>query len=121
MSETAIVLDFADERCLEVELSGGKGASLSLMTRGGLPVPPGFVVTSSVFAEAIDGKQLLRCLKDQDLEDLPLSFHQRLMESRDSSSSVLNATDHSCLSLFLLVSGVLACPARVAGAPGRAS
>ncbi len=68
MSETPIVLDFADERCLEVELSGGKGASLSLMTRGGLPVPPGFVVTSSVFAEAIDGKQLLRCLKDQDLE-----------------------------------------------------
>lgn len=68
MSETAIVLDFADERCLEVELSGGKGASLSLMTRGGLPVPPGFVVTSSVFAEAIDGEQLLRCLKDQNLE-----------------------------------------------------
>jgi len=68
VSETPLVLDFTDERCREVELSGGKGASLASMTQNGLPVPPGFVVTSSAFAEAVDGEQLLSCLKAQDLD-----------------------------------------------------
>lgn len=68
MSETPLVLDFSDERCREVELSGGKGASLASMTRNGLPVPPGFVVTSPAFAKAVDGEKLLACLKVQDLD-----------------------------------------------------
>ena len=50
MSETPLVLDFTDERCREVDLSGGKGASLASMTQNGLPVPPGFVITSAAFA-----------------------------------------------------------------------
>ena len=33
-----------------VELAGGKGASLASMTANGLPVPPGFVITSAAFA-----------------------------------------------------------------------
>lgn len=68
MSETPLLLDFADERCLDVALSGGKGASLASMTQRGLPVPPGFVVTSPAFAEVVDGDKLLDCLKVQDLD-----------------------------------------------------
>lgn len=68
MSETPLVLDFTDERCRDVSLSGGKGASLASMTQDGLPVPPGFVVTSPAFAEAVDGDKLLDCLKARDLE-----------------------------------------------------
>ena len=68
MSETPLVLDFTDDRCRDVELSGGKGASLAAMTHNGLPVPPGFVVTSAAFARAVDGEELLRCLKEQDLD-----------------------------------------------------
>lgn len=68
MSETPLVLEFTDERCREVELSGGKGASLASMTQNGLPVPPGFVVTSRAFARAVDGDKLLGCLKAQDLD-----------------------------------------------------
>lgn len=68
MSEIPLVLDFADERCREVELSGGKGASLASMTQNGLPVPPGFVVTSQAFADAVDDEKLLGCLKAQDLD-----------------------------------------------------
>nr|CAA9344881.1 MAG: Phosphoenolpyruvate synthase [uncultured Nocardioidaceae bacterium] len=68
MSETPLVLDFTDERCREVELAGGKGASLASMTQNGLPVPPGFVVTSSAFAGAVDSEKLLGCLKAQDLD-----------------------------------------------------
>ncbi len=68
MSENPLLLDFADERCREVELSGGKGASLASMTQNGLPVPPGFVITSTAFAEAVDAEKLLGCLKAQDLD-----------------------------------------------------
>lgn len=68
MSETPLVLDFTDDLCREVELSGGKGASLASMTAHGLPVPPGFVITSRAFAEAVDGERLLACLKAQDLD-----------------------------------------------------
>lgn len=68
MSDTPLILDFTDERCREVELSGGKGASLASMTQNGLPVPPGFVVTSAAFAQAVDDAGLLTCLKARDLE-----------------------------------------------------
>lgn len=68
MSQTPLVLDFTDERCREVELSGGKGASLASMTQNGLPVPPGFVVTSAAFAAAVDGEKLLGCIRAQDLD-----------------------------------------------------
>lgn len=68
MSDTPLVLDFTDSRCSDVELAGGKGASLAAMTQNGLPVPPGFVVTSLAFAEAVDEAKLLACLRAQDLE-----------------------------------------------------
>lgn len=68
MSEIPLILDFNDERCRDVELSGGKGASLASMTQNGLPVPPGFVITSTAFAEAVDAARLLDCIKAQDLD-----------------------------------------------------
>jgi pyruvate, water dikinase len=68
MSETPLVLDFTDERCREIGLSGGKGASLASMTQNGLPVPPGFVVTSEAFARAVEGEKLLGCILAQDLD-----------------------------------------------------
>jgi pyruvate,water dikinase len=49
---------FDDERCAAVELAGGKGASLALMTAAGLPVPPGFVVPASVLEESVDAARL---------------------------------------------------------------
>jgi pyruvate,water dikinase len=48
------VLTFNDERCTWPELAGGKGASLARMTRAGLTVPPGLVITSAAFAAAVD-------------------------------------------------------------------
>jgi pyruvate, water dikinase len=38
----------------DVAVAGGKGANLAEMTRAGLPVPPGFVVTSRAFLGALD-------------------------------------------------------------------
>ena len=38
----------------DVDFAGGKGANLGELTRAGLPVPPGFVVTASAYLEALD-------------------------------------------------------------------
>ena len=40
------IYDFADGRASMADLLGGKGANLAEMTRLGLPVPPGFTVTT---------------------------------------------------------------------------
>jgi pyruvate, water dikinase len=68
MTDTPLVLPFTDARCRDVERAGGKGASLASMTANGLPVPPGFVITSPAFSEVVDGDELLKHLKAKDLD-----------------------------------------------------
>jgi pyruvate,water dikinase len=63
-----LVLPFADPRCQVVELTGGKGASLAAMTAEGLPVPPGFVITSAAFAAAVDAEALREAMRRKDVE-----------------------------------------------------
>jgi len=48
-----LLLKFDDEKAGRIELSGGKGANLSILTRRGFPVPPGFIVASGVYREFI--------------------------------------------------------------------
>lgn len=62
------VLGFDDERCLDVRRAGGKGASLARMTRHGLPVPPGFVITAQAFTAAVNDHNLLALLREEDLD-----------------------------------------------------
>jgi pyruvate, water dikinase len=68
VTTTPLVLPFGDERCRDVDLAGGKGASLASMTANGLPVPPGFVITSAAFVDAVDGDALLTHVKAGDLD-----------------------------------------------------
>lgn len=42
----------------DVAIAGGKGASLGEMTKAGIPVPPGFVVTASAFERFISETQI---------------------------------------------------------------
>src|SRR3954451_9469472 len=63
-----LVLPFTDPRCQVVELTGGKGASLATMTAEGLPVPPGFVLTSAAFAAAVDEEALREAMRRKDAE-----------------------------------------------------
>ncbi len=44
---------FEEERCTDVALAGGKGASLARMTALGMPVPPGFVVPADALEAAL--------------------------------------------------------------------
>src|SRR5918912_2145554 len=63
-----LVLPFSDPRCQQVELTGGKGASLATMTAEELPVPPGFVITSAAFAAAVDEEALREAMRRKDVE-----------------------------------------------------
>jgi pyruvate, water dikinase len=67
-SDPLLVVGFDDERCRDVHRAGGKGASLARMTRHGLPVPPGFVITAQAFTEAVDDRKLLALLSAGDLD-----------------------------------------------------
>ncbi|HZT45281.1 MAG TPA: PEP/pyruvate-binding domain-containing protein [Gaiellaceae bacterium] len=63
-----VLLSFGDERCLDVAVAGGKGASLAAMTAAGLPVPPGFVVPAGALEQAIDRERLLAAARAGDHE-----------------------------------------------------
>jgi pyruvate,water dikinase len=58
MNNASLVLPFGDPRCREISLSGGKGGNLAIMVHEGLPVPPGFVITSAAFLAAVDEGRL---------------------------------------------------------------
>ncbi|PFG41111.1 pyruvate,water dikinase [Georgenia soli] len=62
-----LVLPFTDPRAREVALSGGKGASLATMTSEGLPVPPGFIITSAAFSAAVDEDALRERARAKDM------------------------------------------------------
>jgi rifampicin phosphotransferase len=61
LSTTSDLRFFADIGSDDVDIVGGKGLSLALLTRAGLPVPAGFCVTSAAFRRA----------RGQRLADLP--------------------------------------------------
>lgn len=62
------VLWFTNPEASNVELSGGKGASLAAMTAGGFPVPPGFVLNSGVMTQSLDVEKLSLLCKSHDHE-----------------------------------------------------
>ena len=49
-----IVSWFSDLGRADLEVAGGKGANLGELTRAGLPVPPGFVITAPGYLQAMD-------------------------------------------------------------------
>ena len=68
MPDAPLVLPFADPRCRQVALAGGKGASLATMTAEDLPVPPGFVIASTAFAAVVDTDALRELMRGRDVE-----------------------------------------------------
>ena len=59
-SNKNIALTFKDISSKDVEIAGGKGASLGEMTQAGIPVPPGFVILSTTFDEFIKESDLVQ-------------------------------------------------------------
>jgi pyruvate, water dikinase len=69
-AQGSVVVWFTEETCREVEVAGGKGASLARMTAEGLPVPPGFVIPSYVLHKSIDRERMLELAASQSAREL---------------------------------------------------
>jgi pyruvate,water dikinase len=52
--ECTRIVSFEGSEAEDVGQVGGKGANLAVLSRAGLPVPPGFVVTAQAYLEAMD-------------------------------------------------------------------
>ena len=61
---------FSEPAATRLELSGGKGSNLAILTQRGFPVPPGFVVTAQAYRDFISGAgELMRQVKDFTFDD----------------------------------------------------
>lgn len=71
---TPYIQAFDEPRAPQLETLGGKGASLVSMTAAGMPVPPGFVVTTASFDafvhEAGIAQEITTLLGDLDADDI---------------------------------------------------
>ena len=68
----AFIEHFDDGIEPKLENLGGKGASLVTMTAAGMPVPPGFVITTSAFDTFVDKElitQINELLEGVDVDD----------------------------------------------------
>src|SRR4051794_27725117 len=62
---TRYVFGFAEGDRSDVAVLGGKGAGLAHMTRLGLPVPPGFVVSTRAGREFLDQRTIPEPARDE--------------------------------------------------------
>lgn len=58
VGEMAMVFPFAAIDHTSISIVGGKAANLGELTRAGLPVPPGFCVTTAAYALVAAGADL---------------------------------------------------------------
>ena len=81
-----LVYDFAEGDKDQKDLLGGKGANLAEMTRLGLPVPPGFIISTDACREYLaDGQvpERLAAEVSEHLETLESTMGKRLGQSDD--------------------------------------
>lgn len=75
----------------DIDLAGGKGANLAEMTRAGIPVPSGFIITSDAYFYFLNqaglGKEIRRIIKHINVED-----SQQLKEVSDEVKEKLLAS-----------------------------
>ena len=68
------VVDLHDRRAVELDLVGGKGANLAILTQRGFNVPNAFVITTRMFQYVVDDQQtkdVLRGIDTIDVDDIP--------------------------------------------------
>src|SRR4051812_33488760 len=67
----AFIAWFQDVRSSDVDRAGGKGANLGELAAAGLPVPPGFVVTTDAYRTAMSEGGLSAAVRElHDISDL---------------------------------------------------
>src|SRR5205823_6563831 len=63
-NDGALIFPFCAIGHDSLALVGGKGANLGEMTGAGLPVPPGFCVTTTAYAQVAEGAESATILED---------------------------------------------------------
>lgn len=76
-AQKTVILWFSEIGKDDIPLVGGKGANLGEITRVGVPVPPGFVVTADTYSDFIEHAQLTDAIRRM-LESLNVDDNEKL-------------------------------------------
>lgn len=80
------IYNFADVQAADVAVSGGKGVGLGNLVRAGLPVPPGFVLTTAAYEAFVDANGIQARI--QELATLP---SEAAPQDYEDASAVIRA------------------------------
>lgn len=81
-------LDFKKISSKDLMLVGGKGANLGEMTKAGVPVPPGFVVTTHAYNDFLDSADIRQPITDI-LADLDVNDTKALKTASDKIKKLI--------------------------------
>ena len=79
-AQKTVILWFNEVGKDDIPLVGGKGANLGELTRVGVPVPPGFVITADTYYQFIERAQLTDAIR-RVLESLNVDDNEKLQAS----------------------------------------
>ncbi len=75
----------------DVDIAGGKGANLGELTQAGIPVPPGFVITSATYQKFMDETGITQEIMDI-LDALDVNNNKELQESAKKIKKIITET-----------------------------
>lgn len=76
----------------DVDIAGGKGANLGELTQAGIPVPPGFVITSATYQKFMDETGITQKIMDI-LDALDVNNNKELQESAREIKKIIIETE----------------------------
>ena len=76
----------------DVDIAGGKGANLGELTQAGIPVPPGFVITSATYQKFMDETGITQEIMDI-LDALDVNNNKELQESARKIKKIIKETE----------------------------
>ena len=76
----------------DVDIAGGKGANLGELTQSGIPVPPGFVITSATYQKFLNETGITQEIMDI-LDALDVNNNKELQESARKIKKIINETE----------------------------
>jgi pyruvate, water dikinase len=76
----------------DVDIAGGKGANLGELTQAGIPVPPGFVITSATYQKFMDETGITQEILDI-LDALDVNNNKELQESARKIIKIIVETE----------------------------
>ena len=83
---------FEELRKEDVDIAGGKGANLGELTQAGIPVPPGFVITSATYQKFMDETGITQEIMDI-LDALDVNNNKELQESARKIKKIIKETE----------------------------